>query len=177
MSEAPESTGPEIAWAGKWLNVLREGKWEYVSRAGGIEAVVILAIDDGHVLLIDQYRVPLGKRCIELPAGLIGDEHEGDTPRDAARRELEEETGYACAEVEELGFFHASPGMVTEGFTLVRASGLSRIGAGGGIDGEDIRVHRVPLAEVPQFVAAKRAEGAAIDVKILLLLAESLLSA
>lgn len=168
---------PEIAWAGKWLTVLRDGKWEYVSRVRGIEAVVILAIDDGHVLLVDQYRVPLGRRCIELPAGLIGDEHAGDTALDAARRELEEETGYACADVEELGFFHASPGMVTEGFTLVRVTGLRRIGEGGGIDGEDILVHRVPLAEVPEFIAAKRAEGAAVDVKILLLLAESLLKA
>lgn len=168
---------PETLFAGKWLTVRREGIWEYVSRTGGINAVVILAIDDdAQVLLIEQYRVPLGKRCLELPAGLIGDEHEGDTAIDAARRELEEETGYACERVEELGFFHASPGMVTEGFTLVRASGLSRIGEGGGVDGEDILVHRVALAEVPAFVAAKRAEGVAIDVKLLLLLADSLLT-
>lgn len=171
MSEAPETL-----FAGKWLTVRRQGIWEYVSRTGGIEAVVILAIDDdGHVLLIDQYRVPLGRRCIELPAGLIGDEHAGDTALDAARRELEEETGYACESVKELGFFHASPGMVTEGFNLVRASGLRRIGEGGGVGGEDILVHRVKLADVPEFIAARRAEGAAVDVKILLLLAETLL--
>ncbi|MES2988487.1 MAG: NUDIX hydrolase [Pseudomonadota bacterium] len=167
----------ETLYAGKWLTVRRQGKWEFVSRTGGVEAVVILAIDDGHVLLIDQYRVPLGKRCIELPVGLIGDEHAGDTALDAGRRELEEETGYTCETVEEIGFFHASPGMVTEGFTLVRVTGLTKIGEGGGIDGEDIVVHRVPLAEVPAFIAAKRAEGAAVDVKVLLLLAETILSA
>ncbi|HEX8301217.1 NUDIX hydrolase [Sphingomonas sp.] len=167
----------EIAWQGKWITALRQGSWEFVSRARGIEAVVIVAIEDGHVLLIDQYRVPLSRRCIELPAGLIGDEHAGDTVTDAARRELEEETGYSCTAVEELGFFHSSPGMVTEGFTLVRASGLTRIGEGGGVSGEDIIVHRVPLAGVPAFIAAKRSEGTAIDVKILLVLAESLLSA
>ncbi|RYY39070.1 MAG: NUDIX hydrolase [Sphingomonadales bacterium] len=167
---------PETLFAGKWLTVRRQGIWEYVSRTGGNNAVVIVAIDDDdHVLLIDQYRVPLGKRCIELPAGLIGDEHAGDTAMDAARRELEEETGYACEAVEELGFFHASPGMVTEGFTLVRARGLCKIGEGGGIADEDIIVHRVPLAGVPDFIAAKRNEGCAVDVKILLLLAESLL--
>lgn len=169
-------SAPETAWAGKWLTVLRDGKWEYVSRVGGMEAVVILAIDDGHVLLIDQYRVPLGRRCIELPAGLVGDDHHGEPATEAARRELEEETGYTCAGTEDLGKFHASPGMVSEGFTLVRATGLSRIGEGGGVDGEDIIVHRVALAEVPQFIAAKRAEGAAVDVKVLLLLAQSLLS-
>ena len=61
--------------------------------------------------------------------------------------------------------------MVSEGFTLLRAEGLTRVGEGGGVEGEDIVVHRVPLAEVPAFVAAKRAEGCAIDVKLLLLLA------
>ena len=167
----------EIVWRGKWITARRQGKWEFVSRVGGIKAVVIVAIDEeGHVLLVDQYRVPLGKRCIELPAGLVGDEHEGDTPADAARRELEEETGYSCAEVDELGEFYASPGMVTESFTLVRARKLTRIGAGGGVAGEDIVVHRIPLADVPAFVAAKRAEGHAIDVKLLLLLADSLLA-
>ena len=168
----------EVAWQGKWITALRQGRWEYVSRANGIRAVVVVAIDDeGHVLLIDQYRVPLGKRCIELPAGLIGDEHAGDTAVDAARRELEEETGFTCAEVEELGEYHASPGLVTESFTLVRARGLTRVGEGGGLEGEDIIVHRVPLGDVPAFVAAKRAEGAAVDVKMLMLLAGSLLAA
>jgi ADP-ribose pyrophosphatase len=165
-----------VAWQGKWITVLREGKWEYAARNHGIGAVVIVAIDEeDQILLIDQYRVPLGKRCVELPAGLIGDEHQSDTAADAARRELEEETGYACERIEELGFFHSSPGMITEGFTLVRARGLTRIGEGGGVSDEDIIVHRVPLKQVPDFVAAKRAEGAAIDVKLLLLLAGTLL--
>ncbi|WP_404335419.1 NUDIX hydrolase [Sphingomonas sp. MMS12-HWE2-04] len=167
----------EIAWAGKWIVAKRQGKWEFVSRARGLQAAVIVAIDDAdHVLLVEQYRVPLGKRCLELPAGLIGDEHDGDTVTEAARRELEEETGYSCERVEELGFFHSSPGMVSEGFTLVRAHGLTRIGAGGGVAGEDITVHRVPRKAIAAFVADKRSEGVAIDVKLLLLLADSLLA-
>ena len=172
MSEEPV----KIAWEGKWVVVKRQGRWEYVSRARGIKAAVIVAIDeDDHVLLVDQYRVPLGQRCLELPAGLIGDESEGETADSAARRELEEETGYRCEAIEDLGFFHSSPGMVSEGFTLVRATGLTRIGEGGGVEGEDINVHRVPMAEVPAFVAAKRAEGLAVDVKLLLLLGGDLL--
>lgn len=167
----------ETVWQGKWIVAKRQGKWEYVSRARGIEAAVILAIDaEDHVLLVEQYRVPLGRRCLELPAGLIGDSHDGDTVMDAARRELEEETGYRCDHAEDLGFFHASPGMVSEGFTLVRATGLTRVSDGGGIEGEDITVHRVARADVPDFVAARRAEGVAIDVKLLLLLAQSLLA-
>jgi ADP-ribose pyrophosphatase len=166
----------EIAWQGKWIVAKRQGKWEFVSRARNIQAAVILAIDDAeHVLLVEQYRVPLGQRCLELPAGLIGDEHDGDTALDAARRELEEETGYRCETVEALGYFHSSPGMVSEGFTLVRATGLTRVSEGGGVAGEDIVVHRVALADVPAFVARKRAEGLAVDVKLLLLLAETML--
>lgn len=170
------SDAPEIAWQGKWITAIRQGKWEYVSRTKGVSAVVILAIDDGHVLLLDQYRVPLGRRCIELPAGLVGDDHPGEPATEAARRELEEETGYACDEVEEIGFFHSSPGMVSEGFTLVRARGLRKVSEGGGLHDEDIVVHRVALEQVPEFIAARRAEGAAVDVKILMLLADSLLS-
>ncbi len=167
----------EIAWQGKWVVAKRQGKWEYVSRARNMQAAVIVAIDDeDHVLLVDQYRVPLGKRCLELPAGLIGDEHDNDTALDAAQRELEEETGYRCEAVEELGYFHSSPGMVSEGFTLVRATGLTKVGAGGGVAEEDIVVHRVALADIPAFVAEKRAEGMAVDVKLLLLLAQSMLA-
>lgn len=174
MSDAPE----EVAWQGKWITAKRRGKWEYVSRAHGIRAAVIVAIDaDDHVLLVDQYRVPLGKRCLELPAGLIGDEagREGDSPFDAARRELIEETGYDCAAVEDLGEYQSSPGLVSESFTLVRATGLTKVGEGGGLEDEDIIVHRVPRAEIAAFVAAKRAEGLAIDVKLLLLLSGALL--
>jgi ADP-ribose pyrophosphatase len=88
---------------------------------------------------------------------------------------LEEETGYTASDLQNLGEYQSSPGLVTEGFTLVRLRGLTKIGEGGGIDGEDIVVHRVKLADIPAFVAAKRADGVAIDVKLLLLLAGTLL--
>lgn len=166
----------EIAWQGKWIVAKKQGKWEYVSRNRGIRAVVIIAIDDeDHVLLVDQHRVPIGRRCLELPAGLVGDDHADDTPESAAVRELEEETGYTASGIENLGEYFSSPGLVSEGFTLVRLRGLSKIGEGGGIDGEDIIVHRVPLSDVPAFVEAKRAEGMGIDVKILMLLAGTFL--
>lgn len=173
----PDRDAPlEVPWRGKFVEIRKRGRWEFAGRTRNIQAAVILALDEGHVILIDQYRVPLGRRCLELPAGLIGDEHEGDTVADAAARELAEETGYRAARIESLGEFHSSPGMVSEGFTLVRATGLTRIGAGGGVDGEDIVVHRVPVADVPAFVAAKRAAGLAIDVKLVILLAGEWLS-
>jgi ADP-ribose pyrophosphatase len=168
---APEET----VWQGRFIAAKTRGKWEYVSRARGIHAAVIVAIDAGHVLLVEQYRVPLGRNCLELPAGLVGDETEGEATGAAAIRELEEETGYRAARMTELGLFHSSPGLASEGFTLLRAEGLEKVGPGGGVEGEDIIVHRVALAELPAFVAAKRAEGCAMDVKLLLLLAGEML--
>jgi len=166
----------ETVWEGRYLAVRRRGKWEYVARTRGISAAVILAIDEGEVILIEQYRVPLGRNCLELPAGLIGDEAQGEAAEAAAIRELAEETGYRAEKMTDLGRFHSSPGMASEGFSLLRAEGLTRVGAGGGVEGEEIVVHRVKLAEVADFVAMKRAEGCAIDVKLLLLLADAILT-
>lgn len=166
----------ETLWQGKYLAAKRRGKWEYVARARGIHAAVILALDDGHVILVEQYRVPLARNCLELPAGLVGDETQGEAAETAAIRELEEETGYRAETMTDLGRYYSSPGMVSEGFTLLRAEGLTKVGEGGGVDGEDIRVHRVKLADVPGFVAARRAEGCAVDVKLLPLLASTILA-
>ncbi len=162
----------ETAWKGKYIQVVVDGTWEYVKRTRDIGAAVILALTDaGEVVLVEQERRPLGKRCLELPAGLVGDQEAGEDPAASAERELEEETGFRAEHWEEIGHFASSPGMSAEGFRLFKATGLSRVGEGGGVDeSEDIEVHVVPLAEVPAFIARKRSEGVAIDVKLLALL-------
>lgn len=165
----------ETVWSGKYLTAKKRGTWEYVSRAGGIRAAVILAIDAGEVILVEQFRVPLGRPCLELPAGLVGDVDANESVELSARRELEEETGYRADRIEDLGDFYSSPGMASESFTLVRASGLTKVGDGGGDGDENIIVHRVSIGEIEAFVAAKRADGLAIDVKLLLLLAGTIL--
>ncbi|TXH14752.1 MAG: NUDIX hydrolase [Gammaproteobacteria bacterium] len=163
----------QVMWAGRFITAKTRGKWEYVTRSRGIRAAVILAIDEeDHVLLVEQFRVPLGKPCLELPAGLIGD-HDHSAGEDAtlaAARELEEETGYRPARVEVVGEFYSSPGMVSESFTLLTAHELTRVSDGGGVDGEDITVHRVPRAGLEQFIADARQRGLGIDVRLLLLL-------
>ena len=174
MSEEAE----QVVWAGKFITAKVRGRWEYVARSRGIRAAVILAIDEeDHVLLVEQYRVPLGKPCLELPAGLVGDDDSapGEDATAAARRELEEETGYRAARMEVLGEFYSSPGMVSESFTMLRAHGLEQVGPGGGTEGEDITVHRVPLSQLASFIESARARGLGIDVRLLMLLGPGIL--
>jgi len=159
---------PEVKWSGRFVRALTRGKWEYASRANDINAVVILAEYEGKVILIDQPRVALGCRCVELPAGLVGDHDPHATPEITAIHELEEETGFTAEYVERLGDFYASPGMLSESFTLVRAQGVRKIGEGGGDESEDINVHLVARADIPNFVEQKRAEGFGVDVKLLI---------
>lgn len=172
--EAPE----EIVWQGKYVVAKTRGRWEYVGRARNIRAAVILALIDDEVLLVEQYRVPLGRNCIELPAGLIGDEDGAEDEDDlaAAGRELEEETGYRAGKLEDCGSYYSSPGMVSESFTLVRATKLERVGEGGGTESEDITVHRIPRAKLGQFLESKRGEGCGVDVRLLMLLGQDIIS-
>ena len=132
-----------------------------------IRTVVILAVtDDDHVLFVEQLRRPVGARVIDFPAGLIGDEKGHEEPEETAKRELREETGYACATVERLTAGPTSPGITSETVAFYRARGLSRIGPGGGVDGEDITVHAVPRGDIDAWLRSKSDEGALIDVKI-----------
>ena len=170
MSVPDHDTPVEVMWSGRFIEAKRRGRWEYVQRTRGIGAAVIVAIHDGRLILVDQYRVPLGRQSLELPAGLVGDETEGEAAEVAAARELEEETGFRPGRMEVIGRFHASPGMSAEGFTLLRAHDLERVGAGGGVGGEGITVHEVPLDEVPAYMDRWAADGGALDVKLLLFL-------
>ena len=169
----------ETPWQGRYIKVNVKGSWEYVSRPNGVRAAVILALDEGedgrHVILVEQYRVPLGRNCIELPAGLVGDEQEGEAAFAAAQRELEEETGYTANLWEDAGEFYSSPGMVSESFSLFVAKYLNKVSEGGGVNDENITVHRVKLDELPEFLAQKREEGAGVDVRILMLLGARLM--
>ena len=168
----------ETLWSGRFIEVRRRGTWEYAVRARSLRAGVIVALDGGrvgaaqdrHILLVEQWRTPLGARCLELPAGLVGDEDEDDTPEAAATRELEEECGYRAARVESLGEFAFSPGMTDERFMLMRATALTRVGDGGGVAGEDIAVHRVPLGELARFVESRRAGGVQVAAPLLAVL-------
>lgn len=157
----------DLLWQGKYLEVRRDGTWEFAARVGGMGAAVILALTDAReIVLVEQFRRALGKPTIEFPAGLIGDDGNFD-PAVAAARELTEETGFVAAGLENLDDFATSAGMSAEMFTLFRASGLTRTGPGGGVAGEDITVHVVPLDDIGEWLAAARARGCVIDSRLI----------
>ncbi len=167
----------EVMWEGRFITAKRRGRWEYVGRSRGIRATAIIAIDsdpDGtrYAILVSQYRVPLGQFCLELPAGLVGDhaENAGELAVEAAARELEEETGYRAGSLEVVGEYYSSPGMVSEQFTLLRATDLTKVGNGGGVSDENINVHKVALRDLEQFVADWRDAGHGVDVRIAMFL-------
>lgn len=154
---------------GRFLRLLSHRGWEWAERTNTSAAVVIVAITENwELVLIEQYRIPLGCRVIELPAGLVGDSAESKEEElaEAARRELLEETGYEAKNIEHLMEGPSSSGMTNEVFTLVLAKDVRKVGPGGGDATEDIQVHIVPLDEVPGWLESKRREGKMVSPKI-----------
>lgn len=153
----------------KWLGLYRIGHWDFVRRPHSDACVGILAVtDNNEIVLVEQFRIPVGKRVVEIPAGLVGDEpeHRGESLADTAARELMEETGHRATEIRPILSSPTSAGMTPEFTHLFLATGLSRETQGGGVSGEDITVHQVPLAELRNFLEGKLSEGLAVDFKI-----------
>jgi len=157
----------KTVFTGTHLLVLERDDWQYAERKKGKAAAVIVALTgDDRVVLIEQFRKPVNARVIDFPAGLVGDESGEESPEETARRELEEETGFVCEAIEALGSGPSSPGITSEIIHLFRATGLRRTGEGGGVGGEDIEVHQVPLADVEHWLQRKRGEGVLVDMKV-----------
>ncbi|MEO8211832.1 MAG: hotdog fold thioesterase [Myxococcales bacterium] len=154
---------------GRYLEVVDENGWEYVRRHGATGVVVIVATtDDRKLVLVEQARVPVHRRTIELPAGLVGDQTEtrAESLEAAAIRELQEETGFRAEHWNLLVEGPTAVGVSAEVATFFRATGLTRVGPGGGDDSEDIVVHVIPLRDVPSFLSQKVAAGLLIDPKV-----------
>lgn len=145
----------ECVYNGKIMTVQRDdveiadGKRsfrEVVRHSGG---VVILAVkDDDTVLTVKQFRYPLKNTCLELPAGKL---EKDEDPDYAAKRELEEETGYIAKSWTSLGFIYTSPGYSDEKLYLYLARGLEFAGAHPD-EGEIIKTYEYPLSKVIEMV-------------------------
>lgn len=154
---------------GDFLELVRDRHWEFVRRRHASGSVHVLALtDDQQIVLVEQTRLPVGGKTIELPAGVIGDEveHAAEGAIDCARRELIEETGYQAETVELIHVSPTAPGLTAEIQHLVRATGLARVGDGGGVGSEDISVHLVPLTKVHDWLLGQAMAGYLVDHRI-----------
>ena len=159
--------GRKTAWEGKHIRVRQCGRWEYAERTKATAGVVVAALTPaGELLLVEQYRVPVARNVIELPAGLAGDETDAEEFLAAAQRELLEETGYTAEEWEQVASGPCTAGLSNEVVVFFRARGLSQIQKGGGCDSEEITIHHVPLAGANDWLRQKEKEGCLIDPKI-----------
>jgi ADP-ribose pyrophosphatase len=165
--ETPDQA--EVLGEGRFLRLVRRQGWEYVVRTRPVRSVFIAAVtDEGRLLFTLEHRISLGRAVVGFPAGLVGDlaGEESETMEDAVRRELAEEAGYEPRSVWFLSEGPTSPGMTDEVIALALATGLRKVGEGGGVGGESIVVHEVPLGEVAAWLDARVAEGALIDAKV-----------
>lgn len=164
MASTPDH---ELLGEGRWLRLLSRGHWEYVTRTRGRLAAAIVALtDDDRIVLVEQARIPVDARTIELPAGLIGDQDASEAPELAARRELLEETGFCARELREVARGPSSAGLADEQIVMYLATGLERVADGGGDESEDITVHCIPLADVETWLVERVAEGKLVDLKV-----------
>ncbi len=168
MNDADAPLPVTVLHAGRWLRLVRRGRWESCERVHGegMAVVVLAETPDGKVLLVEQHRVALSARTIEFPAGLVGDLGDDDTLETAAHRELIEETGWRAARMEWLLTGPSSSGMSNERLAFLLAHDLEQVGAGGGDASEAIRVHAIPRNDVPRWLLAMRDAGCELDPKL-----------
>jgi ADP-ribose pyrophosphatase len=160
---------PSVLFESHFLRVKRKDRWEYVERCKTSGIVAILAITDNReLILVEQFRIPVNKQVIEIPAGLAGDiaGKETETLAEAAKRELLEETGYESRQMEYLTEGPTSAGLSTEVITFFRARELKKVSKGGGDKSENIQVHAVPLTELKSWIESKRKAGCLVDYKV-----------
>ena len=160
---------PDSLGHGRYLELLDRDGWEYVSRTRGSNVVGMIALTtEDEVILVEQFRPSVNRRVLELPAGLVGDEEAGEDPMSAARRELEEETGYASDDWTHFGTGLSSSGLCDESLEILVALDCHKIGDGGGVAGEDIKVILVPRRGLHDHVREYVANDGLIDLKIYL---------
>ncbi|WP_066097725.1 NUDIX hydrolase [Xanthomonas massiliensis] len=159
---------PRVVWEGKYQRMLVRGTWEYTERTnpGSVAAIIIAVTPEDRIVFVEQFRIPLQARTIEMPAGLVGDIHAGESIEQSAIRELEEETGWTAEHAEVLVVGPVSSGASRERAAMVRVTGLRKVGPGGGDASEDITVHEIPRAQAPAWLMEMGRRGYQLDPKL-----------
>lgn len=160
---------PILINEGRFIKFMSLKGWEYVQRNNCTGVVVIVAVtENGKILLTEQYRIPVGKKVIELPAGLVNDSFEicEEHIEEAAERELLEETGYKAGKIFRLTEGPISAGLCSEVITFVRAEDLKKEGAGGGDTSESIIVHEVSIDHIEEWLMDMQLKGVMVDPKV-----------
>ncbi len=138
--------------------------WEALERVGICGIVVVVAVTpSGSVVLERQFRPPMGRDVIELPAGLVDP---GESMEVAAKRELIEETGWSAGKIEFLAEGPISTGASTETLRAYLCTGLEHIGKNGGDDNEIIEVIEVPINDIQKYLSAEQKKGTLVDLKV-----------
>ena len=158
-----------ILHQGQYLELVREGHWEYVRRTNCSGVVVIVPVTtEEKLIFVEQFRKPVRGQVIEWPAGLVNDKssHGGESLEDAARRELLEETGYEAGTLSKIAEGPVSSGLSSEIITFFKAWGVVKKGPGGGDETESIKVHEVPLQEADLWLCEMGKKGLLVDPKV-----------
>jgi len=168
-----EILSKKIVWQGKFMSAVeityRDARgfirtWEALERLGIGGIVVMVAVTPAmNVILEKQFRPPIGRNVIELPAGLV---EPGESMEAAAQRELIEETGWSASRLEFLAEGPISTGASTEALRAYLCTGLEHVGKNGGDDNEIIEVIEVPIEQVQDFLSNAQMQGNMVDLKV-----------
>lgn len=165
----PKRAAREVLGKGRFLRLIREGRWEFVERSNARGAVAVVAVtDEREFVLTDQFRPAVNCRVIDLPAGLSGDVkgQEKEAFSVSALRELIEETGFHAKSLKHLGDCPSSPGLTSEIISYFWATGVTRVEQGGGVEHEQIEVHTPRLRRIKKWLADQVTQGKLIDPKV-----------
>ncbi len=152
----------------RFLRLVERDGWEFVQRTNAASVVcIVAAADDGRVILVEQFRPPVGANVIEWPAGLVGDRPTaGESTLQAAQRELLEETGFVSDQWTRLFVAASSAGLTDECIQFFLARNCRRIADGGGDASENITVHTIARGEVDRWLQQRAAGGALLDGRV-----------
>ena len=160
-----------ILYQGQHINLVQQGGWEFAERPHVYGIVAVIGVtSENKIILVEQFRPPVNRRVIELPAGLAGDEEDNRNEALwlAAKREFLEETGYAAEAMKTLIEGPPSAGITSEIITFFRADKLKKISSGGGVGNEELVVHEVALDTIDTWLQEMVGRGLLIDPKVYL---------